>query len=147
MESLRRSRIDKFLGINRKKHPIQAHASGSRDEYDHSGHGRGYALGEGYSDGSGNCDPLDAGVLFFEDYTGYARGFRGGIAEINGRKIYSIDAKQVIIEKILGNVAEGCLLRDDLSMSPCYIAKSRTHFIICDTQEEALEATGDSDQC
>lgn len=71
---------------------------------DDTGYGSGYGYGNGSGDGS---------------------GFGYGIATYNGNTVYLIDDTPTIITKIIKNVAHGYMLNSDLTLTPCYVIKSR----------------------
>ncbi len=48
----------------------------------------------------------------------------GGIKSINGMAVHRIDDIDTIIISVDGDVARGYILREDLRMQPCYVAKS-----------------------
>ena len=106
--------------------------SGSGDGYspgsgDGSGFGYGYDNGTGYGDGYCDCD--DAG---------YGNGNGDGIRMLNGEHVYQIDDVPTMIDSVSGNFAKGRILRGDLTMRPCYIAKVGNYFAHGDTLREAM---------
>ena len=92
------------------------YGSGSGDGYG-SGSGDGYGSGSGYGDGSGSGD---------------------GIKEYNGQKVYMIDDVPTLIDRVRGDYAKGSILRDDLSLQPCYVARVGNSFAHGDTLHQAL---------
>lgn len=86
-----------------------------------SGSGSGYGSGDGYGSGSGD-------------------GYGSGLMSINKKQIYMIDGIQTTISSIRGNIAKGCILREDLSRVPCYIAKLENVFAHGETIKIALES-------
>ena len=90
-----------------------------------SGYGYGYGYGSGYgdSDGSGSC---------------YGSGYGYGIKEINGQRVYMIDDVPTLIDRVRGDYAKGSILRDDLSIQPCYVARVGNSFAHGDTLHQAL---------
>ena len=97
---------------------------GSGDDYG-SGHGFGSGYGSGYGDDYGSGD----------DY-----GFGYGIGSINGMPIFRIDGVPTVITNVKGNIAKGWLLKNDLTLEPCYIAKQDNLFAHGETLREAMEA-------
>ena len=81
------------------------------------GSGSGYGSGYGYGDGSGSGD---------------------GIKEINGQRVYMIDDVPTLIDRVRGDYAKGSILRDDLSLQPCYVARVGNSFAHGDTLHQAL---------
>ena len=112
------------------------------------GYGDGYGVGNGYGDGFGYGDGAGYGNDFGNgsgscrgngDGFGYGDGYnwRGGIKSVNGVEIHIIDDIPTIITHVHGNIAKGYILKDDMSLRPCYIAKNRTYFTHGDTIREA----------
>ena len=102
-----------------------AHSSGDGNGYgDGYGNGYGYGYGNGYGYGYGN---------------GNGDG-DGGIKSINGDKVYNIDGINTIIKSIKRNKAKGFILRNDLTLVPCYVVKNDYFFAHGDTIETALKS-------
>jgi hypothetical protein len=104
-----------------------------------SGYGSGFGFGSGSDDGSGNGFGNGAG--FGDGYgsgygNGYGDGFgfgfdsnkKSGIVQINNMYVFKIDGLPTIITKVRGNIAKGFLLDDDLTLTPCFIAKQNNLF-------------------
>ena len=103
------------------------HGHGNGDGYgygDGDGHGHGYGDGHGHGNGDGY---------------GYGDG-NSGIKSINGDKVYNIDGVNTIIKTIKGNIAKGFILRNDLTLVPCYIVKNDYFFAHGDTIKAALKS-------
>ena len=83
------------------------------------GGGNGYGGGDGYGYGGGN---------------GY------GIKSINGMDVHMIDETPTVITHVHGSLAKGYILRPDLSLRPCCVAKDGGYFAHGDTAREACEA-------
>ena len=98
----------------------------STDDGDGYGDGYGYGYGSGYGDGYGY---------------GYGSGY--GIDEINGMHVYQIDGVQTILTSVHGNVAKGYILQEDLTMTPCFVAKGNNLFAHGDNLHEAMAALTD----
>lgn len=90
------------------------------------GYGNGYGHGDGYGDGYG-----------YGDGNGYGYGCVDEIESVNGFEVYVIDDIQTIITHVHGNIAKGYILKEDMSLRPCYIVKSGTYFAHGDTAREA----------
>ena len=90
---------------------------------DGSGYGYGYGYGSGYGSGYGD---------------GYGSG--DGVKEFNGRKVYDIDSVRTLIYAVKGDAARGAVLRKDMSLKGCWIAKRGNFFAHGDTLHEAVEA-------
>ncbi len=86
--------------------------------------GYGYGDGDGYGYGDGYGD-------------GYGSGDGSGIKEYNGRRVYRVDGVPTIFESIHGNYAKGYILKSDLTLKPCYIAKYEDYFAHGETLREA----------
>ena len=89
------------------------------------GSGFGYGYGSGYGDGSGY---------------GYGSGSGDGIASYDGRDVHLIDDVQTIITAVFGNIAKGYILENDMTLTPCYVAKSGNTFAHGNTLKEAIDA-------
>lgn len=103
------------------------HGSGSGSGYGNEngyGDGSGYGYGKGYSDGDGS-------------------GSGNGIKSINGETIYIIDSVPTLIDHVIGNVAKGKILKDDLTFEKCYVAKQDGCFAHGKTLREAMTALTD----
>ena len=109
---------------------------GCRDGY---GYGIGY--GAGYSDGTGANYGAGDGA---GDGTGYSDGtgdgFGRGVGYINGKKVYNIDRVQTVIKSTKGGLAKGYILKSDMSLEPCYIAKGNGFFAHGKTARKAVAA-------
>lgn len=119
-----------------------------------SGEGFGYGSGEGYDNGSGFGSCYDAGKCYCYDYdagygdgngsgagSGAGDGFGigdGGIKELNGDNVHLIDGIQTIIKSVRGNIAQGFILKNDLTLQPCYIVKEQNYFAHGDTLHDAF---------
>lgn len=102
---------------------------------DGSGAGFGSGGGDGYSNGSGNCfgDGYGCGV------GGCGGSYSGkGVKELNGDNVYLIDCIQTIIKSVHGNIAQGFILKSDLTLQPCYIVKEQNYFAHGDTLHDAF---------
>lgn len=102
---------------------------------DGSGAGFGFGGGDGYSNGSGNCfgDGYGCGV------GGCGGSYSGkGVKELNGDNVYLIDCIQTIIKSVHGNIAQGFILKSDLTLQPCYIVKEQNYFAHGDTLHDAF---------
>ena len=91
------------------------------------GSGSGYGYGSGYGSGPGSGRGSGSG-------DGY------GISKINGADVRIIDDVQTIITSVHGGLARGAMLRSDLQLIPCFIAKVDGHFAHGQTAREAVEA-------
>ena len=81
--------------------------------------------GSGYGDGSGS---------------GYGSGDGSGITMFNGMTVHQVDCVQTVITAVRGNLARGYILRGDLTLQPCRIAKVGDKFAHGETTQKALDA-------
>ena len=94
-----------------------------------SGSGSGYGSGYGSGDGSGSGSGDGSG-------SGYGYGY--GVIEYNHKKVYKIDGIATIIDSVHGNYAKGKILKNDLTLIECYIAKCGNFFAHGETLKQAL---------
>lgn len=98
--------------------------NGSGYDYGY-GYDYGHSFGYGYGFGSGSS-------------SGY--GYGDGIASYDGRDVHLIDDVQTIITAEFGGTAKGYILETDLTLTPCYVAKSGNTFAHGNTLKEAIDA-------
>lgn len=103
--------------------------------------GYGFYLDDDFGDGSG--DGLN-------DYTGYGSGLgynngsghgygdNHGVQVINNNNVYMVDSISTIFTYIRKNIAQGFIVKNDLSFEPCYIVKENNHFAHGDTLKDAF---------
>ena len=102
-----------------------------------SGYGSGYGYGDGYGDGSG--DGYGYGDGYGDGYgSGSGSGYGYGVKTYNGQKVYIIDGLETIIESIKANYSKGFILNKDLTLKPCYIAKTGDCFAHGGTLKDAV---------
>uniref|UniRef100_UPI004026DE0D hypothetical protein n=1 Tax=Prevotellamassilia timonensis TaxID=1852370 RepID=UPI004026DE0D len=107
------------------------------------GGGGGSGGGDGYSNGSGNGFGDGYGNCFGDGYGCGVGGCGGsysgkGVKELNGDNVYLIDCIQTIIKSVHGNIAQGFILKSDLTLQPCYIVKEQNYFAHGDTLHDAF---------
>ena len=85
------------------------------------GSGSGYGSGYGYGSGSGSGDSSGSGVNI-----------------INGHKVYSVDDTQTVFYSIKGNYAKCAILKKDLTLQPCFVAKVGDYFAHGTTLKQAF---------
>ena len=154
MEGVRATReeVKRFLSIE-KYYRSYEYGSGYSDGYK-DGDGFGYGNGKGSYDGygSGYGSGCGAGykdgygygsILKYEDGSGSGpgsgSGYGGGdITALNGNIVDYIDNVPTIITQVHGNFAYGYIVKDDLTLSPCFIAKVSNSFAHGKTLEEAV---------
>ena len=110
--------------------------SGSGSGYG-SGDGSGFGDGSGYGSGRGSGYGSGSG---FGSGSGDGSGYGDGISKINGADVRIIDDVQTVVTSVHGGVAKGAVLRGDLQLTPCFIAKVDGHFAHGQTAREAVEA-------
>ena len=82
----------------------------------------------GYGDGSGDGSG-----------DGYGDGYGDGdIKALNGNIVDYIDSVPTIITQVRGNIACGYIVKKDLTLEPCYIAKAGNSFAHGNTLKEAV---------
>ena len=118
--------------------------SGDGDGYgsgDGSSYGYGYGdgSGDGYGDGSGDGYGYGSGDGYGYG-SGHGYGYGDGVKTFCGKNVYPIDGVQTIIESIRGNIAKGHILKNDLSLTPCFVVKDSGKFAHGETLHEAFEA-------
>lgn len=105
--------------------------------YDYGGDGYGDGDGSGYGDGYGYGSGYDSGG------DGYGYGYGSGLNKYCEHTIFEIDNIQTIITSIKGNFAKGKILKSDLTLIDCYIAKGKGYFAHGATIKEANQALQD----
>ena len=103
---------------------------------DGSGDGSGY--GSGYGDGSGSGSDYCYGSGY-----GYGYCYGDGIKSVNGLTCVLIDGILTAITIVKGNVAKGFMVRGDLTMRPCFVAKSGNTFAHGHTLRDAMSSLRD----
>ena len=134
--------IEEFLNVG------DGYGDGSGDGYGYGygyGSGDGDGDGDGYGDGSGDGDGYGDGSGYGYGYGsgdgyGYGYGSGDGVKTFCGKNVYPIDGVQTIIESIRGNIAKGHILKNDLSLTPCFVVKDSGKFAHGETLHEAFEA-------
>ena len=107
--------------------------------------GKGDAPGKGYSsgDGDGDSDGCGYGLGAGDGYgsgdgAGIGCGVGNGVKELNGDNVHLVDGLQTIIKSVHGNIAQGFILKSDLTLQPCYIVKEQNYFAHGDTLHDAF---------
>lgn len=115
-----------------------------------SGYGDGSGSGSGYSygDGSGSGYSYGSGSGYGSGYgdgdgDGYGDGDGDGIKSVNGLTCVLIDGILTAITIVKGNVAKGFMVRGDLTMRPCFVAKSGNTFAHGRTLRDAMSSLRD----
>ena len=109
---------------------------GSDYDYgDSYGDGYGFGYGSGCGDGDGSGSGCGYGFG-----NGDGSGSGCGIKVFYGQAVYYIDGVYTIITAIFGNYAKGMILNNDLTTTPCYIAKRDSIFAHGETLRKAEQA-------
>ncbi len=141
-------KIQKFIESNSDFDDGYGNGSGGGSGYG-SGAGRGYGDGSGggsgYGSGAGDGYGCDYGSGSGDgcgriDGSGCGGGYDDDIKCFGGQEVYIIDGMQSIITAVFGDTAKGYILRDDLTLVPCYIAKKESHFAHGETLAQAIAA-------
>ena len=120
------------------------------------GIGRGYGRGSGSGSGRGRgmgSGRGDANGILRGDGRGWGDGIGDGMGcgmgcggllsrlkAFGTRAVYSVDGLPTILVRIRGDFAKGCVLRDDMTLEPCWIAKGGNHFAHGETLRAARDA-------
>ena len=96
-----------------------------------SGDGSGYGSGYGYGDGYG---------YGYGDGSGYGSGDGYGVKTFGEHVVCMIDNVATIITRVMGNLAKGFILNDDLTLSPCFVVKGQNLFAHGETVKAAQAA-------
>lgn len=118
--------------------------SGSGDDYGIGygiGYGHGLGYGIGYGDGSGSGDGSGNGLgdgYGYGDGSGNGYGYGDGIKERDDQKVYYVDGIPTLIDSVHGNYAKGYIIKNDLNLTPCYIAKAEGCFAHGETLHKAF---------
>ena len=109
------------------------------DDCDVSGHGDGDGSGHGYGYGHGDGSGFGFGYGC-DDGSGFGFGDNCGVKDINGNHGYIVDGIQTIIKSVRGNIAQGFIPQNDLTLKPCYIVKEQNKFAHGNTLHDAFTA-------
>lgn len=152
MEGVRATReeVKRFLSVEKcycgyGGGPIYGYGFGygsGKGSYDGYGYGYGSGYGADYKDGSGYGSSFryeDGSVSGhgFSSSPGFGFG-NGDVTALNGNIVDYIDNIPTIIIQVHGNFAYGYIVKDDLTLSPCFIAKVGNSFAHGKTLKEAV---------
>ena len=103
-----------------------------------SGCSRSQCFGYGFGDGEGSGDGNGHG-----DSYGYSEGYvydsvDGGIKSLNGNTVNYIDGVPTIITQVHGDITCGYIVKNDLTLEACFIAKVGYSFAHGKTIKEAV---------
>lgn len=131
--------VKKFVAVSYGSGYGSDYGSGTCGGYDY-GSGYGGSYGGGYGYGSGYDYGYGSGFGNGYDYgSGSGFGSGDGIASYDGRDVHLIDDVQTIITAVFGGAAKGYILETDLTLTPCYVAKSGNTFAHGNTLKEAID--------
>lgn len=134
--------VKKFVAVSYGSGYGSDYGSGTCGGYDYgSGYGGGYGGDYGY--GGGFDYGYGGGFGFGDgsgDGSGCGNGYGDNIKSFDDKDVFPIDGIQTIITAIFGNVAKGYILETDLTLTPCYVAKSGNTFAHGNTLKEAIDA-------
>ena len=71
--------------------------------------------------------------------TGYGYGYGYGLKEYNGQRVWYIDDVPTLIDSVHGDTARGFIVQRDLTLKPCFIARSGNSFAHGDTLHDAMD--------
>ena len=101
-------------------------------------------FGDGYGDGDGDGYGDGDGSGYGNDDSsgdGYGDGYgfgSGDIKALNGNIVDYVDSLPTIIIQVRDNFAKGYTVKNDLTLSPCYVAKVGNSFAHGSTLKEAV---------
>ena len=102
---------------------LGGHSGNGDGESNGTGDGSGFCVGSGSEDGSGRGSGLDA----------------MNIKTFNGCIIDYIDGVPTIITHIHNDVASGFIIKFDMTLIPCYVAKAGNYFAHGETLKDAVK--------
>ena len=152
MEGVRATReeVKRFLFIQKSNYVLDyVSGKGSYDGYGFgygSGYGAGYKDGYGYGsslryedeDGSGS-GPGFSSIPGFSSSPGFGFGYgNGDVTALNGNIVDYIDNVPTIIIQVHGNIACGYIVKEDLTLESCFIAKAGNSFAHGKTLKDAV---------
>ena len=107
--------------------------------------GEGYGFGYGTGCGSDDCYGFGSGIGygigegFGSGYYQFGSGYYQNIKALNGNIVDYVDSLPTIITQVRDNIACGYIVKSDLTLDSCYIAKSGSSFAHGYTLKEAVE--------
>ena len=140
-----REEVERFLSIQQTVYVCCRYGHGTISSAgngcgDDIGYGTGGGSGSGSADGSGvGYGSSDgSGSIYGFDYGAGYGGNYGGFKELNGNIVDYIDNVPTIISQVRGNIARGYIVKEDLTLDPCFIAKVDGSFAHGKTLEGAV---------
>ena len=132
--SVSREEVVRFLSIQGYSYGY-SYSYGYGDGHGH-GSGAGDGDGSGFSDGSGYGADLGAGSGSGSGY-GFGDG-SGDISTYEGNIVDYIDGVPTIITRIHNNIAKGYVIKRDMTLEACYVAKVGNSFAHGETTKDAV---------
>ena len=140
--SVSREEVVRFLSIQGYSY---GYSYGYGDGHGH-GYGSGFGDGDGFSDSSGYGSGFSAGSGYSYGYgSGYGSGFgdgdgdgAGDISTYEGNIVDYIDGVSTIITRIHNNIAKGYVIKRDMTLEACYVAKVGNSFAHGETLKDAV---------
>ena len=135
--------LENFLKVSLDSNYVSGYGSGDGSGYgDDYGNGNGNGYGYGYGSGDGSGDGSGHGygdgfVYSTGSGYGYGSGYGhgsgdgygyGDVKALNGQPIYIIDELPIILTAIHNHIAKGYIIKEDLTLHSCYIAKVGVYF-------------------
>lgn len=106
--------------------------SGVSDVY---GYGDGIGYDSGYGDGSGSAPGYGDGSGSGDCYIYVPES---DVISFCGNDVFYIDAVPTIFKSVFRNYAKGYILRNDMALQKCYVAKNRGYFAHGETLKDAV---------
>ena len=135
-----REEVERFLFIQISNYGFDYGSGKDSDD----GYGFGYGSGKGSNDGYG-FGSGDSSGFGFRDGSGFGYGdnsaynsVRGGIKVLNGNIVDYIDNVPTIIAQVHNDTACGYIIKEDLTLESCFIAKVGNFFAHGKTLKEAV---------
>ena len=89
---------------------------------------------------SGDDDDAAGAAAGQGEGEGEGAGYGSGVKEFAGHKVYDIDSVRTLIYAVKVDAARGAVLRNDMTLRDCWIARRGNFFAHGDTLHEAVEA-------
>ena len=137
MESIKATReeVKRFLFIQNSNYGLDYGGNKGSDD----GYGFGFGSGKGSDGGYGFGYGSSVGSGFGSGSSDDGSGYGGGdITALNGNIVDYIDNVPTIITQVHGNFAYGYIVKEDLTLEPCFIAKAGNSFAHGKTLKDAV---------
>ena len=154
MDKETEEKIRRFLGSDSSYGYGSGDGSGSASGSGYtSGSGYGHGSASGFSHGSA-CSSYGDGTSYghgsasgygYGDGSGHGTGDGSGVSDYCGHTVWMVDKTATLIYSVHGNYAKGAILRGDLTIQPCYIARVGNCWAHGDTLREARRDATEKD--